>query len=146
MTDSAHLRAGDADRDHTIALLSEAFAQGRLTQDEFDARLGTATTARTYGELAALTTDLPGSAVAVPPPVPPVVPQAAEAPAQRRSRQGKPGRQAWASWAGVSALVTVIWLASSFRSDGFHPGYFWPFWVIGPWGISLAVKELSNRR
>jgi len=141
MSDAAHLRAGDSDRDRTIALLSEAFAQGRLTQDEFDARLGTATSARTYGELAALTRDLPGTAPAVPPPVPLPV----DGTVEHHPPQGRPGRQAWVSWAGVSALVTVIWFASSFRSDGFHPGSFWPIWVIGPWGITLAVKSFSGR-
>jgi hypothetical protein len=52
-------RASHADRDRVIDLLKAAFAQGRLTKDELDERLGQALAARTYAELAALTADLP---------------------------------------------------------------------------------------
>ena len=59
-------RASDADRDRVIDLLKAAFAQGRLTKDELDERLGRALAARTYAELAALTADLhPGLAGAL---------------------------------------------------------------------------------
>jgi hypothetical protein len=51
-------RASHADRDRVIDLLKAAFAQGRLTKDELDERLGQALAARTYAELAALTADL----------------------------------------------------------------------------------------
>ena len=63
-----HLRASHADREQLIETLKAAFVQGRLTKDELDARAGQAFAARTYAELAALTTDLPaGLADAVPP-------------------------------------------------------------------------------
>ena len=52
-------RASHDDRDHVVDLLKAAFAQGRLTKDELDERLGRALAARTYAELAALTADLP---------------------------------------------------------------------------------------
>jgi Domain of unknown function (DUF1707)/Cell wall-active antibiotics response 4TMS YvqF len=52
------LRASDADRDRTLALLAEAVADGRLTTDEHAERVQRACTARTLGELAELTTDL----------------------------------------------------------------------------------------
>jgi Domain of unknown function (DUF1707) len=35
------LRASDADREQAISVLKAAFAQGRLTKGEFDARVGT---------------------------------------------------------------------------------------------------------
>ncbi len=54
-----HLRASYADRDHVIDTLKAAFVQGRLTKDELDLRVGQTFAARTYGELAALTADLP---------------------------------------------------------------------------------------
>jgi hypothetical protein len=53
-------RASDADREQVIGVLKAAFAQGRLTKDEFDARVGHAFTSRTYADLAALTADVPG--------------------------------------------------------------------------------------
>jgi Domain of unknown function (DUF1707) len=54
-----HLRTSRADRDQVIALLKAAFVQGRLTKDEFEARIDRALTSRTYAELAAVTADIP---------------------------------------------------------------------------------------
>ena len=53
------LRASHADRERVVDVLKAAFVQGRLTQDELDARVGQALAARTYANLAALTADLP---------------------------------------------------------------------------------------
>src|SRR5215472_18113388 len=62
-----HLRASHADREQVIGTLKAAFVQGRLTKDELDWRVSQTFAARTYGELAGLTTDLPaGLADAVP--------------------------------------------------------------------------------
>jgi Domain of unknown function (DUF1707)/Cell wall-active antibiotics response 4TMS YvqF len=52
------LRASDADRERVIALLNEAAGDGRLTLSEHSERVERAYSARTLGELAALTTDL----------------------------------------------------------------------------------------
>jgi hypothetical protein len=49
-----HLRASHADREQMIDVLKAAFVQGRLTKDEFDARIGQALAARTYADLAAV--------------------------------------------------------------------------------------------
>lgn len=56
------LRASHADRDRVVELLRVAAGDGRLTVAELEERLETALTARTAGELAALTTDLPAEA------------------------------------------------------------------------------------
>jgi DNA-binding MarR family transcriptional regulator len=45
------LLAADADRDQVVHLLSQAFAEGRLSSSELEQRTGQALTARTYGEL-----------------------------------------------------------------------------------------------
>ena len=55
----AGLRASHVDRDRVVELLRVAAGDGRLTAEELDGRLEAALTARTCGELAALTTDLP---------------------------------------------------------------------------------------
>jgi hypothetical protein len=52
------LRASDADRERVIALLTEAASDGRLTLGEHSERAERACSARTLGELAALTADL----------------------------------------------------------------------------------------
>ena len=53
------LRASHEDRDRVVDLLRVAAGDGRLTSDELDERVERALLARTYGELAALTEDLP---------------------------------------------------------------------------------------
>jgi hypothetical protein len=55
----AKIRAADADREHMAGLLGTAYAEGRLTKDEYDDRLDAAWSARTYADLNQLVTDLP---------------------------------------------------------------------------------------
>ena len=59
MASGPDLRIGDAERDVTTRQLRECFAQGRLTIDEFNDRLGQALAATTQSELDRLTQDLP---------------------------------------------------------------------------------------
>ena len=60
----SHLRACDADREHVIDMLKAAFVDGRVTKDEFDARVGHAFASRTYAERAAVTADIPARQIA----------------------------------------------------------------------------------
>jgi hypothetical protein len=53
------MRCSSADRERAIDVLKAAFAEGRLTRDEFEARSGQVLRSQTYGQLAALTADLP---------------------------------------------------------------------------------------
>ena len=57
------IRASDGERDQIVALLQRHFADGRLTQAEFEERVGAAVAARTRDQLRALTADLPGAEV-----------------------------------------------------------------------------------
>jgi uncharacterized protein DUF1707 len=72
-----YLRASHADREHVVGMLKAAFVQGRLTKGELDDRVGQTLASRTYGELAALTADLPPRLIAAPP-------------AQRRPARARP--------------------------------------------------------
>jgi hypothetical protein len=60
MPSDPKIRASDADRDRTAALLREHLAAGRLTAEEFHERLDLAYEARTLGQLDELLADLPG--------------------------------------------------------------------------------------
>jgi hypothetical protein len=62
----ASMRASSADRERAVDVLKAGFTEGRLTQDEYNDRMGRAYAARTYGDLAALTADLPAGAWPVP--------------------------------------------------------------------------------
>jgi len=57
------MRAASADRERAVDVLKAGFAEGRLTQDEYNERMGRAYAARTYAELMALTADLPAGAM-----------------------------------------------------------------------------------
>lgn len=70
--------ASDGEREHVAAVLRDAAGEGRLTVEDLTARLEQAYSARTRGELARLTQDLPAT---------PAVPaQTLPTPAKRRSR------------------------------------------------------------
>jgi hypothetical protein len=58
------LRVSDAERDATVRTLGDHAAVGRLTLDELEERAGQALAAKTRGELAVLTSDLPAEAAA----------------------------------------------------------------------------------
>ena len=55
----SHLRASRVDREQVIGALKTAFVQGRLTEDELDARVDLVYASRTYAELADVTVDIP---------------------------------------------------------------------------------------
>ena len=57
------MRAADADRDRAVSFLTTAYTEGRLSKDEYDTRLETALSARTYADLDQVVTDLPGARV-----------------------------------------------------------------------------------
>jgi len=108
---SDHLRASDADREQVLESLKIAFVQGRLTIDELDERAGQTLVSRTYGELAALTADIPsGPAQAVlrPRASPAEVPAAEPVPAAL----GTPASAKAAVWAAcVIASLPAVWAA-----------------------------------
>ena len=56
-------RAADVDRDRVAGILSTAYSEGRLSRDEYGARLESALSARTYADLDQVVTDLPAAQV-----------------------------------------------------------------------------------
>ena len=61
----APILASNIERDTATTRLQAAFAEHRLTDDEFDQRIRQALTARTTAELDGLTADLPAAAPAL---------------------------------------------------------------------------------
>jgi hypothetical protein len=64
MARRSSLRASDADREQVAERLRKAAAEGRILAHELEDRLTTALRAKTYGELDAVTLDLPDARVA----------------------------------------------------------------------------------
>jgi hypothetical protein len=56
------------DRVQVLGTLKAAFVQGRLTEDEYDARVAEASAAQTHADLAPLIADIPAGPVAARPP------------------------------------------------------------------------------
>jgi hypothetical protein len=144
MDDRQKMRASDADRQEVIERLRTALDEGRLKMEEYIDRVGHASEAVTYGDLAPLYADLPQSgAVARPdpsPPAPAAPPVLTPIPVVH-SRRGMPTalKVLWTIWGAAVAVNVVIWFIVSVSAH--HLIYLWPVWVAGPWGaILLAVS------
>lgn len=140
MPSDPSIRAGDADRERVAEQLREHYAQGRLDADELDERLSAVLSARTVGELRALTADLP-------PPEPYQLPVPASSRHQpvHRERHRPPARAEQAlraqlaSYGSLVAICVVVWALTGF-------GYFWPVWIIAPWGIVILGHVIRGHR
>ncbi len=75
--------AGNADRERAVDVLRAAYAEGRLTKEEHDQRVGRALAARTIEELQHLSSDVPHGPGGVPSIAPPHRPQAYPQPYSR---------------------------------------------------------------
>src|SRR5580693_6267681 len=131
----APIRASDADREIVRVVLGDAFADGRLTREEYDDRLNTLYGSRTLGEVSSLITDL----------VPLDGPSIAPAPvlaADLRTRGARKWRkeveESFAAFLVPSIICTVIWIAVS------GGGFFWPAFPMLFLGINL-VKTVVQR-
>ena len=108
--DYVSLRASDHDRWRVQAHLNEAFAEGRLTQQEWDERVTALASARTYGDLDMLTADLPRpNTLAVP--LPPELPY----PEPGTSGLGRAGLIMGYVGLAVAVVVTLLVLLISLR-------------------------------
>src|SRR3954471_4838139 len=103
-------RAADSDRETTAERLREAAGDGRLEHDELEQRLEAAYSARTYGELATLTADLPEGA--------------AEPAGAPRRWDSEELRARLATFIIANVVCISVWLATGGEGD------FWPKWVL----------------
>ncbi len=100
-------RASHADREQVVGALQAAFVQGRLAADELDERVGQALAARTYAELAALTTDLPADPAPAPQPAPARQPTPAPQPAPARRPRNTAASRAVKAGAGAIGVAVI---------------------------------------
>ncbi|WP_461123232.1 DUF1707 SHOCT-like domain-containing protein [Saccharothrix stipae] len=139
------IRASDAERELVQQWLHRAHADGSLDLAEFDARVVRTWEAKTRGELASLTADLPNVPSA---PSTPFAPPTSAAPLTPKRAKANGGRKAMkvltTIWLSVSALNFALWLlVSLLAGEGFvHP---WFLWVAVPPGTVLGVIWWSTR-
>jgi Domain of unknown function (DUF1707) len=124
------MRAGDADRELVLDRLRHAHVEGRLDVTEFDERIAATLAARTYGELAVLTEDLPA-------------PTTALAAAEDAGDGDGDFRSGVAAWAAASVTTTAIWAITCIASASWV--FPWFLWVAGPWGAVLLLTYLGMR-
>jgi hypothetical protein len=118
----SQIRVGDDDRERVVGALHRHAQAGRLDPVELDERVEAALTARTFGELEALTRDLPRE----------TAPAALVA---RRTALRKLGEHA-GSWVAVSVICIAIWAATG-------ADYFWPLWPMLGYGFTLILHAVS---
>jgi hypothetical protein len=106
------LRASDAERERVAERLRDAAAEGRLTPEELEERLGRALSAQTRGDLDPVVADLPE-------------------PRERPARPGRRIRPELSVFLSTAVLLVGIWALSGM-------GYFWPAWPILGWGVFVV--------
>jgi len=123
MVEAGWIRASDADRDEVLERLRRAHVEGRLDAEELTDRAGTALAARTVGELAALTADLPPAGS--PPPVPAPPPAFAVGPGWAVASAG--GHRA--NHAGMVLVAAICFTVGVTVLTGGHL-FIWPGWLV----------------
>jgi Domain of unknown function (DUF1707) len=136
MTDDGGIRASDADREHVVEILREAFSAGRLTLEEFDERTTLAFAAKTWGGLRDLTRDLPRQASLEIPQTPQVKP------AREKPLPVSAGAQRRRLSPMLPILVIWLGIALSFRD----PYAFIPVLVILFTLLRLATRPARVNR
>lgn len=98
--------AATADRERALDVLKAGFAEGRLTKEEHDIRVGRVQAARTYADLVLITGDLPGGQSVLP-----AWPAAAPAPAWQPASSGT-------NSLAVASLICAIGQVLTFGMTG----------------------------
>ena len=128
------IRASDAEREAVAAVLKKSAAEGRLTIEELEERLGSAYSAKTYAELMQLSADLPdhngartsarGAALAAGP---------RDLHRSRGRARGGP--------IVLIALFWTIWAVSVATSPGHSLEGLWPLWLTSIWGLAFLRRR-----
>jgi hypothetical protein len=124
------LRVGNPEREAVIARLNGALSDGRLDLVEYDDRVRQVYAAKTAGELAPITADLPA-------PLPPPAPKPSLASHFRLDSAER-------GWLGMAVMLTGIWLISVVASADHSTHGFWPLWPIGITGVGLLVRRITG--
>lgn len=124
------MRIADADRERAADRLGFALSEGRLELPEYQRRLEQAMAAKTMGELAPLTEDLPLSAEEQ-------RRQREAREAERKKKERRAYLDEWRTWIGAAVVMNGIWAFTSWRSGEF--GNYWPGVVLGIWAVVLIA-------
>ncbi|MEF2528877.1 MULTISPECIES: DUF1707 SHOCT-like domain-containing protein [Streptomyces] len=122
------VRVSDAERDGALGILASALAEGRLDAREHADRVRRALGARTAGDLAALTADLP-------------------APAPGRAEQDRRDLAEWLAewryWLGGSVVLSAVWGVRCLGKGELT--YYWPVAPLAVWAAVLVAVAIWPR-
>jgi hypothetical protein len=105
------VRLSDTERENVVTRLSDALSEGRLDLEDFRARLDAAYVAKTHGEIAPLTADLP-------------------TPRRTTISRRRRWRHRYGNYVSINALVWGIWGVQVLTGGSVHD--VWPIWVTIP--------------
>ena len=145
MAEGESIRIGDEERNKAVALLSDHLAEGRLTQSEFNDRLGLVLSAKTAAEVEPLFTDLPG-----PNPGRPADLESLEAQERREANellaQTRAKRQVAKAdprlIAAVAVAVGVAWTAAVIVYFTLYAD--WKIFIV-PIALSIALVKIKGQ-
>lgn len=136
----------DADRGLVAGQLKKAHAEGRLDLTEFDERTRQVWAARTFGDLAGITADLPDIRQPVPWSRSELAPEQPKRGGEVARRASGPGaavmKVATTAWFAASLVNFVVWGLVSLTSG--NVVYPWWIWVAGPWGALLIAGYVTG--
>lgn len=124
-------RVSDEERQVVVEALTAQVGTGRLDLAAFDDRVRTVWAASTAAELARITADLPGV---------PTAPGVSGVSVSKVPDRCAANRTELGAWAGIGLVNVLVWLAVSLGVG--EAVYFWPVWVIGPWGLVLLSRAV----
>ncbi len=131
----AQLRAADADRDVVLAVLTEAYAEGRLDPDELDERTSGAQAARTLGELPVFLADLVPTTDAAP-----ALASVSDVDIHREAvrRFERTRREVMSGFLIPTVICWVVWFATM------PFGFPWPLFPMLGTGIPFLTVQLRR--
>ena len=137
--ESGDMRASDGDRENAREVISEAYAQGQLSHEEYTERLGATLQAQHLGQLVPLLNDIqmvqPNPATPAPlNPAPPTVPR----PTGALSKLAVPPSSVTRTALFVIGVTNLVWVATSLGSGRLN--YYWPMWPA----LGMAIMVLST--
>ncbi|MBS1693245.1 MAG: DUF1707 domain-containing protein [Actinobacteria bacterium] len=136
VTDHRHnvdLRIGDPERERTAQHLGQALAQGYLTMEEYERRIGTVFSTGTQDTLRNVLADLPIARIRQ------------QDPSRRAQRQAAARRGVTlhlAAYLAMAVICLTVWFVVALTAGAW---YFWPVWPILGGAIGVVSHALPVR-
>jgi hypothetical protein len=133
------MRAGDQDREVAVQVLGTAYAEGRLTREEYDERARATAAARTLGDLHPLLADLVPAERAAATDL--AAKTSAELQDLARDAYEARLRRALLGMLVPSLVCLLVWVIGGLGPQGWEATFPWPLFVV----IGTGIRPLRVR-